>query len=209
MKGIFITFEGPDGSGKTTQINLLTEYFKKRGKEVVVTREPGGTKISEKIRDIILNPENKGMSSICEALLYAASRAQHVYQVIKPSLNEGKIVICDRFTDSSVVYQGYARGLGEDTIENINYFATDGIEPDITFLLTLPAEAGIKRKTNDGNLDRLEQESLEFHKKVHDGYNKLKARHKRIIEIDGTLSIDSIHSIILEKIKNYEKEVLL
>ncbi|MCX7884064.1 MAG: dTMP kinase [Caloramator sp.] len=202
MKGLFITFEGPDGSGKTTQINLLNNYLTKCGYDVILTREPGGTKISEKIREVILNPENKGMSPICEALLYAAARAQHVYEVIIPALNSGKIVICDRFTDSSVVYQGYARGLGEDLVENINHYATLGIEPNITFLLNLPAEIGIKRKKESKTLDRLEQESIIFHEKVCEGYNRLKNRHKRIFEIDAAMEADKIHSIIIEKIKN-------
>lgn len=209
MRGIFITFEGPDGSGKTTQINLLNDYFKKRGREVVLTREPGGTQISEKIREVILDPENKGMSFVCEALLYAASRAQHVHEVIIPALKSGKIVICDRFVDSSVVYQGYARGLGEEMIENINYYATLGLNPDITFLLTLPAGIGIKRKRKGGELDRLEQEDILFHEKVYEGYNKLKNKYKRIVEIDANRDINVIHSMIVEKIEKYEKEAFL
>lgn len=151
MNGILIVFEGMDGAGKTTQIQLLKRYFEDKDIEVVVTREPGGTKIGEKIRNVILDVENKEMDDICEALLYAASRAQLVNEVIIPSLNSGKVVICDRFVESSIVYQGYARGIGEDKIEIINNIATKGIVPDAVFLLMLPAEEGIKRKRKKRN----------------------------------------------------------
>ncbi|TDT50574.1 dTMP kinase [Fonticella tunisiensis] len=200
MRGLFITFEGPDGSGKSTQINLLRKHLESRGYDVLFTREPGGTPISEKIRKIILDPENKGMNSVCEALLYAASRAQLVHEVIKPALESGKIVIADRFVDSSIVYQGYARGLGEDMIESINRYAVLGEEPDVTFLITLPPEEGIKRKNRGGKLDRLEQENILFHKKVLEGYNNIKGKYSRIVPIDGTLGIDEIHHIIKDKI---------
>lgn len=200
MKGIFITLEGPDGAGKTTQIKMLREYLEKKGFEVIITREPGGTKISEKIRNVILDPDNKEMNAVCEALLYAASRAQLVGEVILPALEAGKVVIADRFVDSSIVYQGIARGLGEDMIENINYFATTGKEPDITFLINISPEIGIQRKHSDGKLDRLEQENIMFHNKVHEGYNKLKGKYNRIIEINGTQCIDDIQCIIRSKI---------
>ncbi|MBO8433846.1 MAG: dTMP kinase, partial [Tyzzerella sp.] len=137
MKGLFITIEGTDGAGKSTQIELLKKYLEDRGKDVLVTREPGGTPISEKIRDIILDRENSEMSSITEALLYASSRAQHVSEKIKPALAEGKIVICDRFVDSSIAYQSVARGLSTKLIEDINKYAVDGLTPDITLYLSL------------------------------------------------------------------------
>lgn len=200
MKGIFITLEGPDGSGKTTQIKMLRDYLEEKGFEVLITREPGGTKISEKIRNIILDPENKEMNGACEALLYAASRAQLVGEVILPALREGKVVIADRFVDSSIVYQGVARELGEDMIENINRFATSGKEPDVTFLINISPEIGIQRKHSDGKLDRLEQENIMFHNKVHEGYNRLKGKYSRIFEIDGTQSIEDIQYIIRNKI---------
>lgn len=209
MRGLFITFEGPDGSGKSTQINLLKKHLESRGYDVLFTREPGGTPISEKIRKIILDPENKGMNSVCEALLYAASRAQLVHEVIKPALEGGKIVIADRFVDSSIVYQGYARGLGEDMIESINRYAVLGEEPDVTFLITLPPEEGIKRKNRGGKLDRLEQENILFHKKVLEGYNNIKGKYSRIVSIDGTLGIDEIHHIIKDKIDSILKGGLL
>lgn len=200
MKGIFITLEGPDGAGKTTQIKMLRDYLEGKGFEILITREPGGTKISEKIRNIILDPENKEMNGACEALLYAASRAQLVGEVILPALREGRVVIADRFVDSSIVYQGIARELGEDMIENINRFATSGKEPDVTFLINIPPEIGIQRKHSDGKLDRLEQENIMFHNKVHEGYNRLKGKYSRIFEIDGTQSIEDIQYIIRSKI---------
>lgn len=206
MKGIFVTFEGPDGSGKTTQVNLLKEYFNSLGYEVLITREPGGTNISEKIRKLILDPENKEMGAVCEALLYAASRAQHMHEVIIPALNLGKMVICDRFVDSSIVYQGYARGLGDEMVGNINEYAIQGRTPDRTFLITIPPEVGIKRKNSDGALDRLEQEDIQFHKKVYEGYNRLKGKYDRIMHIDGTQDINKIQDIIREDINKIIKK---
>ncbi|CDF57173.1 dTMP kinase [Thermobrachium celere] len=206
MKGLFITFEGPDGAGKTTQINMLKEYLTSKGYDVVLTREPGGTAIGEKIRNVILDVENKEMDDICEALLYAASRAQHVKQLILPSIDQGKIVICDRFVESSIVYQGYARGLGEDKIEAINNIATRGLVPDVVFLLMLTPEEGIKRKKKSGELDRLEMEKLEFHNRVYEGYNRLKERRKNIFEIDATLDIDDIHNRIVRVVESLLRE---
>lgn len=200
MKGKFISFEGPDGSGKSTQLKLIKEYLENKGFDVLVTREPGGTQISEKIRNIILDPENKEMSMVAEALLYAASRAQLVHEVIIPALNSGKIVIADRFVDSSLVYQGYARGLGEEMIASINGYAIQGTEPEITFLITLPPEIGLSRKNRDGRLDRLEQENILFHKKVLEGYNNIKNRYDRIVPIDGTLAIEDIQRVIRDRI---------
>ena len=155
-KGLLITFEGPDGSGKTTQIEMLKNYFKEKGSEIVYTREPGGTQISEKIRNIILDNSNSDMCSMCEALLYAASRAQLVSEVIKPALEQGKIVICDRFVHSSIVYQGIARGLGIDRVRAINDAALDGLKVDFIFMLNIPYEEGLKRKAKQRELDRLE-----------------------------------------------------
>lgn len=206
MKGLFITFEGPDGSGKSTQITRLKEYLSSKGYDVLLVREPGGTRISEQIRSVILDTENKGMHPICEAMLYAASRAQLTHQVIIPALNEGRMVIADRFVDSSIVYQGYARGLGEEMVATINSYATGGLAPDITFLINIPAEVGIARKNNQQKLDRLEEEGISFHKKVHEGYNRLKDKNNRIVEIDGTKSIDEIareiEAIITERLSN-------
>jgi len=202
MKGIFITIEGGDGSGKTTQIDLLMTYFNQHGFNVLLTREPGGTIISEKLRDIILDKEHMEMADMTEALLYAAARAQHVHELIIPNINDGKVVICDRFVDSSVVYQGYARELGIDNIEIINDYATLGIKPDLTILLDLPADIGLARKKNQKALDRLELAADSFHIKVNEGYKILAKKHpERILAVDATKSIEVIHKIIIEAIK--------
>ncbi|NLK98807.1 MAG: dTMP kinase [Epulopiscium sp.] len=203
MRGLFISMEGPDGSGKTTQIELLKEYFLNKGYEVIITREPGGTQISEKIRDIILDVNNKALSNMTEALLYAASRAQHVEEKIKPALENGKIVISDRFVDSSIVYQGYARGIGIDIVESINNFAIQGFMPDITFFFDIEPEFAMKRKAKQKSLDRLEQEHILFHNKVYEGYKILLKRYpKRIKSIDARQSIDNIYEQIMKEVTN-------
>lgn len=202
MKGLFITIEGGDGSGKSTQIDLLKKYFEDKGYDVILTREPGGTVISEDIRRIILNKDYMEMSDMTEALLYAASRAQHVYEVILPSIQKGKIVICDRYVDSSVVYQGYARGLGIQEVEDINNYATGKLQPNLTILLELTAEEGLSRKKSQRALDRLELQKYDFHKKVSEGYNILAKRHKdRMLAIDATKDIRDIHNIIVHSIE--------
>ena len=197
MKGIFITMEGPDGSGKTTQIKKLEEYLTEKGYDVIITREPGGTKISEAIRGVILNRDFSEMDPVTEMLLYASARAQLVAEVIGPAIESGKAVISDRFVDSSVVYQGIARGLGIENVYSVNSHAIREFMPDVTFLLDLPAEEGIKRKKDQKELDRMELESLEFHKNVAEGYRKLAALDtKRIKVIDATLPIDEIYGMI-------------
>jgi len=199
--------EGPDGSGKTTQIELLKEYFLNKGYEVIITREPGGTQISEKIRDIILDVNNKALSNMTEALLYAASRAQHVEEKIKPALENGKIVISDRFVDSSIVYQGYARGIGIDIVESINNFAIQGFMPDITFFFDIEPEFAMKRKAKQKSLDRLEQEHILFHNKVYEGYKILLKKYpKRIKSIDARQSIDNIFEQIIKEVSRLLKE---
>ena len=196
-KGIFITMEGPDGSGKTTQIEKLKAYLEDKGYDVLITREPGGTRISEAVRGIILNKDFTEMDPVTEMLLYASARAQLVAESIGPAIESGKAVISDRFVDSSVVYQGIARGLGIDTVYEVNKSAIRGYEPDITFLLDLPAEVGIARKKNQAELDRMENETIEFHKMVADGYRRLAALNvNRIKTIDAALPIDEIYDII-------------
>lgn len=198
-KGLFISIEGPDGSGKSTQISLLKKYFEECGTDVVLTREPGGTLISEKIREIILDKNNKEMDAMTEALLYASSRAQHVAEVIKPALAAGKIVICDRFIDSSIAYQGYGRELG-DCVRVINEYAVRGCMPDVTFLLKMDPKVGKERISADEQ-DRLEQEKLEFHKKVFDGYMEIEKKFDRIIGIDAARSIEEINADIIKHIE--------
>lgn len=202
MKGLFITIEGGDGSGKSTQIDRLRHYLEDKNMEVVLTREPGGTVISEAIRGIVLNSAYMEMSDTTEALLYAASRAQHVEEFIKPTLEAGKVVICDRFVDSSVIYQGYARGLGMDHIEKINSYATGGLEPDLTILLDIDAEEGLKRKKDQRELDRLELQKFELHKKVSEGYRILAKKHpQRIHAIDALLPVETIHAEVIKVIE--------
>lgn len=201
-KGIFITMEGPDGSGKSTQIALLKEYLEKEGYDVLITREPGGTVISEAIREIILNKDYTEMFPVTEMLLYASARAQLISEVVGPALDSGKAVISDRFVDSSLVYQGMARGLGVGNVYEVNCQAIGKYMPDVTFLLDLPADVGIARKKDQKELDRMESESLEFHKAVAQGYRSLAERFpERIEKIDATLPIDDICGIIRGRIK--------
>lgn len=203
MRGILISVEGPDGAGKTTQITLLKKYLEKKGYDSIVTREPGGTNISEKIRSLILDRENIEMGRETEMLLYAAARAQLVHEVIKPALEQGKAVICDRYVDSSAVYQGIARGLGIETVYEVNQYAIQGILPDLTIHLDLNAEDGIRRKKDQAELDRMELETMEFHKKVADGYRQLvKRAPERMKTIDATLPIEEIQERIIQFVEN-------
>lgn len=196
-KGLFITFEGTDGSGKTTQINLLSDYLKIRDMNPVTLREPGGVVISEKIRSVLLDNRYTEMDPITEMLLYAASRAQLVSQVIIPALESGKCVICDRYVDSSYVYQGYARGLGIEMIKTINDIATREFVPDITFFMDIDPETAIRRRYKAGEPDRLEMESISFHKKVYEGYVRLAGLYpERIKRISGEDGIEAVFSQI-------------
>ena len=170
-RGLFITMDGPDGSGKSTQIQYLKAYFEANNIPCLFTREPGGTMIGEKLRNIILDKENAEMCDMAEALLYAASRAQHVEELIKPALTEGKVVVCDRFIDSSIAYQGYGRFLG-DAVRVINEYAVSGCMPDVTFLMELDPSIGKSRIREDVQ-DRLELEKIEFHNRVFEGYQEI------------------------------------
>ncbi|MCF0151059.1 MAG: dTMP kinase [Firmicutes bacterium] len=206
MKGLFISFEGPDGSGKTTQIRLLTEHCTQKGLKVLSTREPGGTPISEKIREIILDNRNKEMAPAAEALLYAASRAQLVDQVIKPALQEGTIVLSDRFMDSSIAYQGYGRGLG-DGVRVINEFAIQDLQPDLTFFLNVDPAVGKKRVLAEGAPDRMESEAMTFHNKVYQGYLELSRIYQdRYVVIDAARSIEEIAELIRTRVDAYVAE---
>ena len=204
MKGLFIVMEGPDGSGKTTQINLLKEYLEEAGYECLITREPGGTVIGEEIRQLILNPEHKEMSPVTEMLLYAASRAQLVHEVIGPALEEGKIVISDRFVDSSIVYQGIARKLGISTVSAVNAPGIGIYRPDGIFFIDLSEAEGLRSKKEQKNLDSMEQEGIDFHHRVSEGYRKVLSGRPEVMKIDGGRSIDTIQ----KKIRNHVDELL-
>lgn len=200
-KGLLIALEGPDGCGKSTQIELLDKYFREKGFDVIKTREPGGTAISEKIRNIILDNNNSEMGYMCEALLYAASRAQLTDEVIKPALEEGKIVICDRFVYSSMVYQGIGRGLGTEVVKSINDAALRGLEADLVFMITIPYDEGLERKKKQRELDRLENVGNDFHRKVFEGYSKISETYDKIIVIDGNNQIENVHKKIITHIE--------
>ncbi len=199
-KGIFISIEGPDGSGKSTQIENIKDFLREAGIDFVFTREPGGTAIGERIREIILDRNCKEMDSMTEALLYAAARAQDVAEVIRPALAAGKVVICDRFVDSSLAYQGYGRGLG-DAVTIINGYAIDECVPDITFLLKLDPRVG-KGRIKDELQDRLEAEKEAFHMEVYQGYLELEKKYpNRIVGIDASGSVDDIKEQIYAKLR--------
>lgn len=197
MKGKFITFEGPDGCGKTTIVEMIYKKLEDLGYKVIKTREPGGTDISEKIRDVILDVNNDEMSPRCEALLYAASRAQHTEEKIIPYLNKGYIVLCERYILSSYAYQGYGRGLLEGVVA-INEFATSGLRPDLTILLMGDYRVGLERK-NEMGADRLELESTDFHKKVYKGYEEI-AKYEDVTVIDANSELETVFNNTLEKI---------
>ena len=200
MRGLFITVEGPDGSGKSTQIEYLRQYFEDKGYDAIFTREPGGTPISEQIRAVILDKNNSEMDPMTEAFLYAASRAQHVAQLIAPSLERGKIVVCDRFLDSSIVYQAYARGLGK-CVNAINKYAVGDYQPDITFVLSLDAEEGLARLS--GHKDRLESEELAFHRKVAEGYEALaRTFPERIVLFDASECKEEVRDEIIATLED-------
>ncbi len=199
--GLFITIEGPEGSGKTTVAKMITERLKMEGYPVVYTREPGGVEIAEKIRDIILDVNNTKLDPRSEALLYAASRRQHLVEKVEPALAEGKIIICDRFIDSSLAYQGHARGLGIDEVFEMNMFAINKRLPDLTILLDIDPQEGLNRinKNRSGELNRLDLENLSFHQKVHEGYEILKTKYaKRFSIVDANKSKEEVFKQVLD-----------
>jgi dTMP kinase len=208
MKGIFITFEGPDGAGKTTILNMLSEEFREKGIEAVFTREPGGIRIAEQIREVILNKENTEMDSRTEALLYAAARRQHIVEKVIPALNEGKVIICDRFIDSSLAYQGFAREIGVDDVYSINMFAIDGVMPGVTLYFDIEPERGLMRISgNDGReVNRLDLEKMDFHLKVQQGYKHLIDKFpERIKVINADQSLDDVYRDVKEVLIPYLK----
>lgn len=207
MPGTFITFEGPDGSGKSTQFKLLAAYLREQGYDVLATREPGGTAIGEQIRQVLHSLDNKEMHPRAEILLYCASRAQLVHQVIRPHLDKGGVVLCDRYADSTLAYQGYGRGLNLYVLRIILGFATGGLKPDLTIYLDIDCEEGLRRRrTGGGEWNRMDEQTLEFHRRVRQGYLALtQMEPHRWVVIDGARSVDlvaaDIRTIVEVKLK--------
>ena len=203
MKGKFITVEGCEGSGKSTQLRLLGQYLDEKGVDYIMTREPGGSVLAEKIRSLILEKSSDGMCDECEALLFAAARVQHLKEKVKPALESGKLVICDRYVDSSFAYQGYARGLGHDFIEKINSYALKEFEPDLTLFLNISPKDAFNRKHGADLNDRMESLGLEFHEKVYAGYKSLLKKYPRIYAVDcmGTKfeTAEKIKNVLIER----------
>lgn len=202
-KGQLITFEGGEGGGKTTQIVRLRDRLTKEGHDVVVLREPGGTVISEQIREVVLSSKNVGIAFTTEVLLFQAARAQIYREIVLPSLKAGKVVLMDRSRDSSVVYQGIVRGFGEEMIEGLNDISTNKTMPDLTLLLDLPVEVGLQRRVDSGKMDRLDMEATDFHHKVRDGYVKIakENKDKRWEIVDASQSLEKVEEDIWKLVK--------
>ena len=197
---MFITFEGIEGCGKSTQAKLLCESLIDRGFSVVFTREPGGTPAAEELRSFLLKPRNERFPPFAELSIYEAARAFHVENLIKPSLSEGAVVICDRFTDSTLAYQGYGRGIDLSLVERLNREATGGLKPDLTVLIDLPVEEAFKRISDRGK-DRMEQEDLEFHERVRQGFLKIAEKEpERFLIVDGRKTVEEIHEEVLKEV---------
>lgn len=204
MTGVFITFEGGDGSGKSTQVALLADELRSQGYTVVATREPGGTVIAEKIREVLLDPANHEMGDRTEALLFAAGRAEHVHHLIRPAIARGDVVISDRFMDSSVVYQGMGRGLGPTDVLGLNMWATGNLRPDLTIVLDVESSSGLDRI---GDKDRIEQASAEMHSKVRQGFLQLAMSDPdRYLVVDGSQSVETIAAEVLERVEELLRE---
>ncbi|MBD2292709.1 dTMP kinase [Anabaena sphaerica FACHB-251] len=205
MSGKLIVFEGVEGCGKTTQMQLCTQWLKNINVSVVLTREPGGTELGKHLRQLLLEKsEDKPVGEVTELLLYAADRAQHIEQEIKPNLAAGKYILCDRYTDSTIAYQGYGRGLSMSLINQLNYIATGGLESNLTIWLDVDVEVGLARKRgSEAALDRIEQETIDFHRRVQQGYTELGATYpSRIFRIDGNLSKEVVQKRIQEILIN-------
>ena len=202
-RGKFITFEGCDGCGKSTQLKMLSEYLSANNVPHIFTREPGGGKISEAIREILLSGKNMEMTDECEALLYAASRVQHLSDRVEPALAKGELVVCDRYVDSSLAYQAYARGLGVEFISKINAFALEKYLPDVTVFIDLTPEAAFLRKHGADENDRLEQAGMAFHQRVYEGYKALAEQEpERIVAVDGNKTPQEIFADVLQILRN-------
>lgn len=203
---MFITLEGPDGSGKTSQLPLLAEGLRKAGHDVLTTREPGGTEIGDQIRQVLFDLKNKNMHPRSEILLFQASRAQHVEEVIRPALAAGKVVLCDRYADSTLAYQGYGHRIDLKVLSEIVDFATGGLKPDLTLFLDISVEEGLKRRTAGGDWNRLDDYDVEFHQRVHQGYNQMiAAEPQRWVRVDAARQPDIVaaemQKVVLERLR--------
>lgn len=207
--GCFITFEGPEGSGKSTQMRLLGEALRARGHGVLCTREPGGTSIGEQIRQVLHDLRNEGMLPLTEALLYSAARAQHVHDVIRPALERGEVVLCDRFAASTLAYQGYGHGLDLDMLRSVTHWVTAGLEPHLIVYLDLDVAVGLARKRRDqeaglGEWNRMDQQALSFHRAVRQGYLQMAAQDAaRWLVVDGSRPLESVHHLILARVETH------
>lgn len=201
MSGLFVTFEGGDASGKTTQIGLLADWLKSQGKTVLVTREPGGSDLGNELRDIVLHRRGF-IAPRAEALIYAADRAHHIHEVVRPALERGEVVLQDRYLDSSVAYQGAGRVLDPAEVKDVSVWATEGLMPEVTILLDVPADIGAKRQASEERAyDRLEAEELDFHERVRESYLAIAREDpERVAVIDGTASVDDVHQAVLQKV---------
>jgi dTMP kinase len=208
VTGIFLTFEGPDGAGKSTQVRLLANQLERMGIPYITTREPGGTPIADKIRAVLLDPAHSEMAPMTEVLLYAASRAQHVEEVIRPALAQGRVVICDRYIDASIAYQATGLGLKRELIQRISEEATGSLWPDRTYLIDVPAEIGLARAagSRQGGLDRIESRGLDYHRRVRQTFLSLANEYsQRFLLIDGTQSVEEIHAAIWKDVQTLFK----
>lgn len=207
MTGTFITVEGPDGAGKTTQLQLLADRLTAEGYDIVMTREPGGTRIGNEIRSLILNPDFQEMDEMTEILLYAASRAQHVNELIRPALAAGKVVLCDRFIDASIAYQGYGLGYSIEQVRSINQQATNHLTPDRTYLFNLSVSDSKQRMMDRGALDRIEQRDDVFRQRVYEGFLKLAEQEsERIQLVDANQSIEALQTTLCQDVLTYLKK---
>ena len=205
-RGLFITFEGGEGCGKSTQLSLLQDYLESKGYEVLATREPGGTPLAEAIRALLLDPANEALSPVAELLLYEAARAQHAAERIVPALEAGKIVLSDRFYDSTTAYQGTGRGLPRDDLVRLHAIATKGLQPDLTIVIDVPADLGLARATQDGP-DRIEREMIDFHERVRAGFIRIAQEEpERVKLVDGTNSVGEVAAAIRGNVDALLKE---
>lgn len=203
-KGLFITFEGPEGSGKSTQSKMIYKYFEEKGVDILWTREPGGSDICSQIRKVILDPANAEMDDYTEVLLLAADRNEHVANVIKPALEQGKVVICDRFADSTLAYQGYGRGIDMEHLKYLHKMVTRGLKPDLTFLVDIDVKKGLERVQSRGEVkggDRIERQQIDFHHRLRKGYLEMSGKYPKRYEIvDGDQTLKEVNAEILDRL---------